>query len=176
MFSTDRRYEGTSYVAADHSTTPQNYAASGNGRVNILRRRISGGERIRTSIRDRTQRNPLSHPIYRAAQPARRCLGCNTGADDYHITLRMCNPRHTPFPVFAACTALPAVSDILSVTTRLCRFFATGTCSYDGTAASFPVPEGVFDATATSRTTANTGRRRTLQTQAVFNENTDRPR
>nr|QWP89238.1 hypothetical protein IHCLGBEB_00041 [Escherichia coli] len=78
--------------------------------------------RIRTSIRDRTQRNPLSHPIYRAAQPARRCLGCNTGADDYHITLRMCNPRHTPFPVFAACTALPAVSDILSVTTRLCRF------------------------------------------------------
>ncbi len=105
VFSTDRRYEGTSYVAADHSTTPQNYAASGNGRVNILRRRISGGERIRTSIRDRTQRNPLSHPIYRAAQPARRCLGCNTGADDYHITLRMCNPRHTPFPVFAACTA-----------------------------------------------------------------------
>nr|WP_185762498.1 hypothetical protein [Escherichia coli] len=82
----------------------------------------SGGERIRTSIRDRTQRNPLSHPIYRAAQLARRCLGCNTGADDYHITLRMCNPRHTPFPVFAACTALPAVSDILSVTTRLCRF------------------------------------------------------
>ena len=87
----------------------------------------------------------------------------------------MCNPRHTPFPVFAACTALPAVSDILSVTTRLCRFFATGTCSYDGTAASFPVPEGVFDATATSRTTENTGRRRTLQTQAIFNENTDRP-
>ncbi len=126
VFSTDRRYEGTSYVAADHSTTPQNYAASGNGRVNILRRRISGGERIRTSIRDRTQRNPLSHPIYRAAQPARRCLGCNTGADDYHITLRMCNPRHTPFPVFAACTALPAVSDILSVTTRLCHFFASG--------------------------------------------------
>ncbi len=71
---------GTSYVAADHSTTPQNYAASGNGRVNILRRRISGGERIRTSIRDRTQRNPLSHPIYRAAQLARRCLGCNTGS------------------------------------------------------------------------------------------------
>ncbi len=97
VFSTDRRYEGTSYVAADHSTTPQNYAASGNGRVNILRRRISGGERIRTSIRDRTQRNPLSHPIYRAAQLARRCLGCNTGADDYHITLRMCNPRHTRF-------------------------------------------------------------------------------
>ena len=91
VFSTDRRYEGTSYVAADHSTTPQNYAASGSGRVNILRRRISGGERIRTSIRDRTQRNPLSHLIYRAAQPARRCLGCNTGADDYHITLRKSN-------------------------------------------------------------------------------------
>lgn len=69
----------------------KNYAASGSGRVNILRRRISGGERIRTSIRDRTQRNPLSHLIYRAAQPARRCLGCNTGADDYHITLRKSN-------------------------------------------------------------------------------------
>lgn len=39
----------------------------------------------------------------------------------------------------------------------------------------FPFRKGVFDATATSRTTANTGRRRTLQTQAVFNENTDEP-
>ncbi len=51
------------------------------------------------------------------------------------------NSQHNPFPVFAACTALSAVSGILSVTTRLCRFFATGTCSYDGTAAFFPVPK-----------------------------------
>ena len=55
-------------------------------------------------------------------------------------------------------------------------FFATGTCSYDGTAAFFPVPEGVFDATATSRTTAGTGRQHTLRTQTVFNDSAGRPR
>ncbi|HFN7794613.1 TPA: hypothetical protein ACHG1E_004047 [Escherichia coli] len=80
------------------------------------------------------------------------------------------NSQHNPFPVFAACTALSAVSGILSVTTRLCRFFATGTCSYDGTAASFPVPKGVFDATATSRTTTGTGEQARIRRQQYLQQ------
>ncbi|HHU1416449.1 TPA: hypothetical protein ACUAF5_004334 [Escherichia coli] len=94
----------------------------------------------------------------------------------FSLRLTCVDSRHNPFSVFAACTALSAVPGILSATTRLCRFFATGTCSYDGTAASFPVPEGVSDATATSRTTTGAGRRHALRTQTVFNDNTDRPR
>lgn len=42
-----------------------------------------------------------------------------------------CVPSSQPVP-------LSAVPGILSVTTRLCRLFATGTCSYGGTAALFP--------------------------------------
>lgn len=38
------------------------------------------------------------------------------------LRLTCVNSRHTPWPVFAACTTLSAVPGILSVTTRLCRF------------------------------------------------------
>ena len=90
--------------------------------------------------------------------------------------LTCADSRHTPFSVFAAVPLILPFPAFFLSPLACAVFFATGTCSHDGTAASFPVPEGVFDATATYRTTAGTGRQYTLRTQAVFSDSTGRPR